>query len=320
MTSAHSDLIETNLHRPFNYEQDADPGAVGAGKYWLDTSSGPPRLLWRRNALDSGWDAVGGSGGGGAATQIDETGGPTTLDIAAIADGEYLRRSGTDIIGDTPSGGTGKFDPDDPPGSPNAADDEFNDDTNMSGPVNGLDAKWAWRNQSTATITFPHIGNAKLTIPASASASYRILEQAVAAGNFSFACKCSLQAQAADFAGVGLVVIDRTNADFYLMGIEAHVIGTANPVLSIINQRWTSPTVFSAILNAAHLTGSNVIYFRIDRVSTTINFYYSFDGLAWIFMGTLTDTVNVNGVGIAVSEQNNTGLTAGWFNWFRRLS
>lgn len=43
------------------------------------------------------------AGGGGPATQIDETGGPTTLDIAAIADGQFLKRSGTDIVGDAPT-------------------------------------------------------------------------------------------------------------------------------------------------------------------------------------------------------------------------
>jgi hypothetical protein len=45
--------------------------------------------------------------GGGAATQITETSGPTTLNIGAIADGEYLKRSGTDIVGAAVSGGSG---------------------------------------------------------------------------------------------------------------------------------------------------------------------------------------------------------------------
>lgn len=43
------------------------------------------------------------SGGGGTpdpATQIDESGG-ATLDIGAIADGEYLKRSGTGVVGDS---------------------------------------------------------------------------------------------------------------------------------------------------------------------------------------------------------------------------
>jgi len=45
-------------------------------------------------------------GAGGAATQIIETGGPTTLDIAAIADGEFLKRVGTDIVSAAVSGGS----------------------------------------------------------------------------------------------------------------------------------------------------------------------------------------------------------------------
>ena len=44
------------------------------------------------------------SGGGGPATQIIETGGPTTLNISSIPDGTFLKRSGTLIIGATPAG------------------------------------------------------------------------------------------------------------------------------------------------------------------------------------------------------------------------
>ena len=45
-------------------------------------------------------------GSPGPATQITETDGPTTLDIAAIADGEGMKRSGTDVIGFTIAGGS----------------------------------------------------------------------------------------------------------------------------------------------------------------------------------------------------------------------
>lgn len=40
-----------------------DPGAVGAGSIWSDTSSNPPTLK-QRNSADSGWTVVGGGGGG----------------------------------------------------------------------------------------------------------------------------------------------------------------------------------------------------------------------------------------------------------------
>jgi hypothetical protein len=138
MTSLHSDLIELGLHRPFHYEQTSDPGAVGAGKYWLNTTT-IPYVIKRRNAGNTAWEAVGGSGGGssggagppgpqgdegeqgpmgppgptgatgasgsGPATQLDANG--TTLDIDAIVDGEYLKRSGSSIVSGTPSGSGG---------------------------------------------------------------------------------------------------------------------------------------------------------------------------------------------------------------------
>lgn len=48
---------------------------------------------------------AGGSGGSsGPATQIIETGGPTTLTIGAIADGQYAKRVGTTLVGGSPAG------------------------------------------------------------------------------------------------------------------------------------------------------------------------------------------------------------------------
>jgi hypothetical protein len=47
------------------------------------------------------------TGGGTVAVAIEETGDPTTLLIGAIPDGTYLRRVGSDVVGDTPSGGSG---------------------------------------------------------------------------------------------------------------------------------------------------------------------------------------------------------------------
>lgn len=40
---------------------------------------------------------------------IVETGGPTVLAMGAVADGEYLRRSGSSVVGGTPSGGSGSL-------------------------------------------------------------------------------------------------------------------------------------------------------------------------------------------------------------------
>ena len=43
------------------YVQAADPGVVGAGVFWVDTSVGPPFVLKVRDLTDTGWDTVGAS-------------------------------------------------------------------------------------------------------------------------------------------------------------------------------------------------------------------------------------------------------------------
>lgn len=66
--SAHSALTTTNLHVP-GYRQDSDPGAVGAGKYWIDSSGGTGTWILKiRNAVDSGWETLASSSAGQVAT------------------------------------------------------------------------------------------------------------------------------------------------------------------------------------------------------------------------------------------------------------
>lgn len=52
----HQELIGDQLHVP-GYVQDADPGAVGPGKLWVDSSGGVGGYLLKiRNADDTGWE------------------------------------------------------------------------------------------------------------------------------------------------------------------------------------------------------------------------------------------------------------------------
>lgn len=82
MTSLHSDLTgPTNLHEAFHYVQTSDPGAVGAGKYWLDTTGGSPFTLKRRNAGDTNWDVIGASAAGNGLGWIN-----VAADFSAVPD------------------------------------------------------------------------------------------------------------------------------------------------------------------------------------------------------------------------------------------
>lgn len=57
----HETLTGTAIHEAFHYIQATDPGAVGASKYWLDTTT-EPYVLKRRNAGNSDWVTVGSAG------------------------------------------------------------------------------------------------------------------------------------------------------------------------------------------------------------------------------------------------------------------
>jgi hypothetical protein len=60
----HQDLDTTDHHKP-GYVQSSDPGAIGAGKMWIDTSGGSGAWEMKiRNTSNSGWEApIGGSPG-----------------------------------------------------------------------------------------------------------------------------------------------------------------------------------------------------------------------------------------------------------------
>jgi len=64
----HPELTGDFLHVP-GYVQATDPGAVGAGKMWIDTSAGPSNYVAKiRNPANTAWVAV--SGGGVGATNF----------------------------------------------------------------------------------------------------------------------------------------------------------------------------------------------------------------------------------------------------------
>lgn len=60
MGTLHRNLTGANLHVP-GYVTDTDPGAVGAGMLWIDTSGGTGNWAVKiRNPEDDNWEGAGG--------------------------------------------------------------------------------------------------------------------------------------------------------------------------------------------------------------------------------------------------------------------
>lgn len=55
----HKNLTGADAVHPAAYVATSDPGAVGAHKFWVDTTTGPPYQLKKRNSANSAWENVG---------------------------------------------------------------------------------------------------------------------------------------------------------------------------------------------------------------------------------------------------------------------
>jgi len=67
-TVGHKTLTGTELHVA-GYLQGGDPGAVGVGIYWIDSSAGAGLWVLKvRNATDTDWEVIASGGGSSANT------------------------------------------------------------------------------------------------------------------------------------------------------------------------------------------------------------------------------------------------------------
>lgn len=228
-----------------------------------------------------------------------------------------LDETGLEFI-DAPSGGSSGYNPDTPPVSPNAMDDEFDDTSGMSGAVNGLNGRWAWVNQGATTISYAN-GIATIIPPASATRNIRIIEQTKpAAQDFVIECKLGMSHRGINFAQMGVTLRDGVNGDMYFFdyGISNGNVG------GIAVNIMTNVTTYSSTPLAGGVWHHNDFYIRITYVNSTSTYMFeiSRDYNAWYRLGFLVDAVGVTKIGLAVDEESNTAHTKLHVHWFRRTA
>ncbi len=212
-----------------------------------------------------------------------------------------------------------EYDSRDYPASPNATyDDEFNDESGMSGTVNGLNARWNWRNQETATATFTKPGWLTINCPSSGSLDWRILEIAAFA-NGTYEAHLSIEATLTNGWVGGMVIVDGTNGDFYALGrIYETGLGASVTVgvlyYNSVNSH-NNTLQFGSALSVGHSW-----YQRIVKSGTSIELWISEDGVGWIRAYTFTDSASTTRIGVGINESNSTGLTKLHVNYFRKIA
>lgn len=100
-TILHNNFTGADAVHPAAYVSSSDPGAVGAHKFWVDTSAGVPYQLRKRNAGNTAWEQVGAVGISDPTTTRGDliTRGASALGRFALGtSGQFLSTDGTDPV------------------------------------------------------------------------------------------------------------------------------------------------------------------------------------------------------------------------------
>lgn len=295
--SQHSLLTGLELHQPFHYVQETDPGAIGSQKFWLQVSTGSIRM---RNGANNGWINVGAASLVDSFTDLDDTpsaytgqGGKVVAVKTDVSGLEFINLPATVIPAWLENV------PDKPPTTPNAKDDEFN--------AGSLDGKWTWDNQGTATATFS-IDSIQLRALANGTSSTKSIRQTLP-GSTPWTITAKLD------------YFCRTNPTFFKAGLllsdgtKITSLGFANNTnLEVSDTKFNNNssggigTTNSATITLSQFPGKFPNYFRITDNGTNLFYYFSFDGGFWYELTNISRTNFFTGgathFGLCVNSEN----------------
>ena len=183
------------------------------------------------------------------------------------------------------------------PVSPHASDDEFDDTTNMSGTVNGLDDKWTSPLTSAAnqgiTVSYPTPGwmTFEPTTAGTADTGKYVfgMRQAAPAGSFSVMAKLCEDGLRADDARTGIFVAT--------VGGKAYVLGSllkysraaqVNEVTNYSESADWSGSGGSETYEAFAWPGPSYYKLVYDAGADTLIAYTSYSGMFWSYLATYT--------------------------------
>jgi len=280
MTVEHNTLAGTSLHESFHYVQTSDPGSVGAGKYWLNTTSAP-YVLSRRDAGNTSWITVGSTGGGGASVGAYGS-------RPAGSDGDFYQANDSAIYSIHSGGNWIDYYQGHPITVPNSG-------------------SYAWVNQGGAAVATVG-GMTKLTAPATGAANnMRIRKKAVPSTPYTVVGKFLIgQFLAQNYHQFGMLFRDSGSSKLVVNQVSNDSTGA----LAIVSNKMTNETTFSAAYSgsvanfksygAIVTPGSILTLGLMDDGSTNRKVGYSFDcGLTWYAFDseTRTDFLTANEVG-----------------------
>lgn len=234
-----------------------------------------------------------------------------------------VNSSGNALVFSSTGGGDGSGFPNLAPSSPNTMDDEFDDTSGMSGPVNGLNARWALRGGTAPTITY--LANTWAKFDAGA-VTFGYEQAKPAAQDYTVAMRFSIGgAVGTSNSFGGLYMIDSVNGDMYAF---YYLIGNNNTRLGDLEvSTWGNSATFfgGAFANLKQLANTppptclRVVY---TNSSTGIAFEASYDGgLNWVNIWSVAaDLQGHTHVGFFKTANGSGNMDLLAVDWFRRTA
>lgn len=204
------------------------------------------------------------------------------------------------------------LDPDVPPASPNAMDDEFDSSATLPG---GGSALWAWDNQGTATAT---VANSHLTLTALAATgdNDKSLIQTAPATPWEFTAKIWIPAHTGNYNTSGMVFIESVTGKRIVFCVNFN----GDERLRVIYM--TSSTIYLSTPYTGSLFLAKLVYLRVRDNGTNLIFSASLDGASWQQQTSISRTAHLvlgpNRVGLVAVSNDATYAIPLACDWFRR--
>jgi hypothetical protein len=242
----------------------------------LTTGAAAGKVLTSDASGNASWETP--TGGIGGATDLDSL---SDVSISSPANGQQLVFNGTSWVNSATSNPYKVFDPDYPPASAGADDDEFND-ASISG-------SWSVFDPNSRLVRSE--GNMGLEMYVNAvggDENIGLYKAAPGSGAWTIWSKISISAGLTSFPAGGLFVFQSTPSSsqkFVRLGLNSVNDGS----VSLHFQQWTNYTTFSATVRAITInTTSLYLCLSYNPTGSVMSAYYSVDGRSWRLIGTST--------------------------------